>query len=106
MKKSTVPANLSPKTMEIWVKIAKKYHITADWRPLLVEAMSALDQFDLLKKTIEDEGYQQTDRLGNKKPHCLLSSMEKCRQSFLTAWRLMNLDVLPPEETSYGEATK
>ena len=98
MKKSTIPEDLSPKSKEIWHKIRLKYHITDDWRPLLVESLRALDQHDKLKEIIEREGYTQIDRLGNEKQHCLLSAMEKCRQSFLTAWRQINLDVLPQEK--------
>lgn len=87
-----IPDSLTPEAVIIWRKIAKKYHITADWKPLLQVTLEAYDQLNLLKGKIETEGY-----LVNERPHPLLSAMEKCRLAFLKGWAQMHLDVVPPE---------
>ena len=92
----TLPPNLSGVALEFYQEIQIEYQITDSAGIFLLRRASCIHQNIVdIEAVIEKEGLSYVTRLGDTKPHYLLSDLHKARATFLQTLKSLNLDLEP-----------
>jgi P27 family predicted phage terminase small subunit len=65
---------------------------------LLNTAMEAYDEFQKAKAVVDKDGLTVRGDRGGIKSHPLLATIRDCRSQFLTAIKMLNLDIIPSND--------
>jgi P27 family predicted phage terminase small subunit len=106
MKKRTPPApkNLSPDALTFWRRIHKRYEVTEDARPALVECVEAMTRKEQAQAAIEKDGLIVQDRFGQDRAHPAVAIERDARLAILRCLRVIGLPAA--EEKQRGRPTR
>lgn len=92
---SNAPTHLSLPARRLFDSVLKLYALEDHDRAILAKALEAWDRAEQARQQIDTDGLMVTSRLGEPKPHPLLSTERDSRSAFLAAMRQLGLDYEP-----------
>jgi len=89
-----VPLHLAPEEARLFERLTRTYRFDdAASLELLTQAMEARCRARLCREQVEKDGQTVRDDRGNLKAHPLLATERSAQASFLSAMRLLRLDL-------------
>jgi P27 family predicted phage terminase small subunit len=93
-RRGAAPAHLEAPERALWDELVRTYRFDdAASLELLTQAMEARARARQAREVVKDQGPTVTDDRGNLKAHPLLSVERSAQASFLSAIRLLRLDL-------------
>lgn len=89
------PSNLTRETARLWNKLCKEYSFDDAGFLLLKVALEAYDRLQSARQQIDEEGAVIETPTHYFKEHPALKVEKQARDGFLSAMRMLNLDVEP-----------
>lgn len=94
IRKRAAPKHLDKSESALWHQIVRDYEFDdAASLEVLAAALEARQRARRCRERIDADGEAITDRFAQIKPHPLLPAERDARAAFLSAMRLLNLDV-------------
>lgn len=91
------PADLSPAAVAWWKRLHAEFDLEDTAAAFLLEtALRAFDRMNQAGELIAEHGVCVTDRYQQLKPNPAVSAERDSRAAMLSAFKALNLDVLPP----------
>src|SRR5664280_2320302 len=87
------PRQLGPAGRRFWATVLAGFELEEHQRQLLLAACESLDGAERARALVEVEGAVVHDRWGQAKPHPAVAIERDGRAAFLSAYRLLGLDL-------------
>lgn len=91
------PSGLSPGAVAWWKRLHKEFDLTDEAALFLLEAaLRSHDRMQQAAAIVEQHGVAVEDRFGQLRANPAVAAERDARAAMLSAFRQLNLDVLPP----------
>ncbi len=96
MTKLRAPRHLSPPARRLFADVLAIYVLEPHHVQVFTKSLEAFDRAEQARDVIDADGLMVTSRLGERKPHPLLSVERDSRAAFMAGVKQLGLDIEPP----------
>lgn len=96
MTAKTPPKSLSKEARRLWLKLNREFDFEPENLILLKTCLEAYDRLKEARELLDREGLTVPAATGGVKAHPGLQAEKMARSGFLQAWRMLQLEIEPP----------